>query len=379
MQTSFLPGIELKVPLLGFGCMRLPTASSNPADIDEALAQSMVDRAMEAGVNYFDTARPYHEGNSEPFIGRALKKYPRDSYYLASKLPIWEVKQPEDVERLFNLQLERCGVDYFDFYLVHNLNKRDYDTMVRNFVYGQLLAKKNEGKIRFLGFSFHDEPYLLEEICHAYEWDFAQIQLNYMDWKDIEAESLYNTLIRRKIPAIIMEPVRGGALATLSPESATLLKNARPDASLASWALRFAAGLPGVLTVLSGMSSPEQLEDNIKTFSDFEPLTEDETRLLQEAAAIYRSSGEIPCTACGYCTPCPFKVDIPRVIGCYNHYLQTKNWVAFDSLYCTMPNPAKAHSCTRCGLCLPKCPQALPIPDLMEKIGKFAEEIAQNN
>ena len=373
MRTTFLPGPDLNIPLLGFGCMRLPTAGGY-GDIDEPAAQAMVDRAMENGINYFDTAWPYHEGKSESFLAKALKKYPRESYFLATKLPIWEISKPEDVEKYFSQQLEKFGVDYFDFYLVHNLNKQNYDIMVQNMAYGQLMAKKHQGKIKNLGFSFHDEPYMLEEICNAFKWDFAQIQLNYVDWKDIEAEKLYETLTRRDIPAIIMEPVRGGTLASLCPQSAEMLSKERPGASLASWALRYAGSLPGVLTVLSGMSSMEQLDDNIKTFTNFEPLSDAEHELLEKAADVFRKSGSIGCTSCQYCVPCPFNVDIPRILSFYNHYSRSKNWYDFTNLYCTMPKSEQAHNCVDCGACLPKCPQSLPIPELMGKIAAFAKE-----
>ena len=389
MEKRCFAGIKTPVSLLGFGLMRLPllqtagqqTASqaSTGQPIDYATAEKMVDRALEAGVNYFDTAWTYHDGASEIFAGQALARHPREKYLLASKLPTWEIKSAEDVERIFAEQLKRCRVEFFDFYLVHSLNEDYYRIALETGVYELLLRKKEQGLIRHLGFSFHDHADLLERIVAGHGWDFAQIQLNYLDWEAQNAKRQYEILERKNIPVIVMEPIRGGALATLNPEARKILSETAPEASPASWALRYAASLPGVLTVLSGMSTPEQLEDNLATFSNFEPVSDGERNLLYNAAAIFRRSGGIGCTGCAYCTPCPFKVDIPHIFSFYNHYSLSKNWYDFDNLYATLPAAARAESCTSCGVCVPKCPQALAIPELIGKIAEFAKEGAEQN
>lgn len=324
-------------------------------------------------MNYFDTAWTYHGGNSDLFLADALKKYPRESYLLANKLPTGNINCPEDVEKYFNLQLKNCQVDYFDFYLVHTLNEKKYDVMIQNLVYEQLLALKDAGKIRYLGFSFHDKPYLLEEITNAYKWDFAQIQLNYLDWEGLDAESLYEILTRKQLPIIVMGPIRGGTLSDLCLHPTTILKKARPGSSISSWALRYAASLPGIMTVLSGMSNMAQLDENLNTFTDFEPISDTERSLLAEVATFYRKSGYIACTGCKYCTPCPHNVDIPRIFSCYNHYNKKKNVRAFKAEYSTLPRRTQAHNCVSCGVCMPKCPQKLAIPNLLPAISAFAK------
>lgn len=364
------------ISLLGFGLMRLPLAKEGKSDINEALATSLVDRAIAAGVNYFDTAWPYHEGLSEPFAGRALSRHPRETWHLASKMPTWEIRSPDDVERIFAEQLKRCRVEYFDFYLAHNLNRESCKAADAHGMYRILQRKKEEGLIRALGFSFHDEPALLERLVTEEPWDFAQIQLNYIDWEATDAKQQYAVLASRGIPVVIMEPVRGGALASLNPEATGMLKKAAPEASTASWALRFAASLPGVLTVLSGMNAPEQLEDNIRTMSDFKPLTDEERTVIAGAAASYLTSGAVPCTGCRYCMDCPAGVDIPRVFAIYNHYRTQEGLpnarVMFDALYRSLSESAQAKHCVACGECLEHCPQGIAVPEFMEKIAAFA-------
>jgi predicted aldo/keto reductase-like oxidoreductase len=375
MVKRHIDSLGVDVSLLGFGCMRFPVINNEYSKIDYPLAQKMIDRAFEMGVNYFDTAWPYHEKMSEVFVGEALAKYPRDRYFLASKMPTWEVfKSPrEDMEKIFSEQLEKCRVDYFDFYLVHSLDKEHLKNCRDYQMYEFLKKKKDEGKIRRLGFSFHDNPELLEEIVQSYAWDFAQIQLNYLDWEVLNAKRLYEYLTEKHIPVIVMEPVRGGSLAALSDKAAGLFKKADPQASISSWAIRFAASLPNVMTVLSGMSTLEQVEDNVRTLSDFKPLNEGEYQIINEAVAVYKASGTIPCTGCRYCTDCPQGVAIPRIFSHYNLYQIDKNKGAFANNYRSLLEREKAHNCVGCGLCMTHCPQQIKIPDFLKEIAAFAE------
>jgi predicted aldo/keto reductase-like oxidoreductase len=239
-------------------------------------------------------------------------------------------------------------------------------------MYGYLSKQKEAGRIRRLGFSFHADPSLLEEVVKSYQWDFAQIQLNYVDWEMLNAKRFYDFLTEHKIPVVVMEPVRGGALATLNDKASEILKKADPQASLASWALRFAASLPNVMTVLSGMSSPEQLEDNLKTMKAFKPLSGEDLKTLKEAAAAYIASGTVPCTACRYCMDCPAGVDIPRIFSQYNHYQIRKNRDTFMGTYKYLLEKEKAHNCVNCGRCVKLCPQGIAIPRHLKEIAEFA-------
>ena len=368
------------ISLLGFGLMRLPRVADKLSDIDYEAASKLVDHAMANGVNYYDTAYTYD--GSEAFAGHALSKYPRDSYCLTTKCPPWMVKTADDFERIFAESLERCKTEYFDFYLLHNLAKESTravgnDEYFKKFemigMYDMMRRKKDEGKIRRLGFSFHGTLAMFQKLLDKYEWDFAQIQLNYIDWTTTDAKSQYEILTERKIPVIIMEPLRGGALANLNKESAEILKQDQPDASLASWGMRYAASLPNVVTVLSGMNTMEQLTDNISTMNSFRPITEREKELLYKAAVVYNQSGAVACTGCRYCAPCPEGVDIPRIFSIYNHYLLVKYRIPFDNGYSTLAEREKASSCTKCGQCVEKCPQHLDIPGFMREIDEFAK------
>ena len=378
MQTRFFESIGQPVSLLGYGCMRFPKIPGTEK-VDEPAAQKLVDRAIEGGINYFDTAYPYHAGTSEIFIGKALKKYPRDSFFLASKLPLWELKTEADLDRIFNEQLARCQVEYFDFYLLHNLcvEHTEYERKVRAYEY--LLKQKEAGRIRHLGFSFHDTPALLEKHLQNYDVDFVQLQINYLDWEMQHADQQYEIAARHNLPVIVMEPVRGGALASLCPEALATLSKANPDASPVSWALRFVAGLPGVLTVLSGMSDMAQVEDNLKTLGQFSPLTDGESTVLQQALSEYRASGTVPCTGCRYCMDCPSGVDIPRIFSAYNQYcrLHKKRPFYFQTAYTIIGEEHQAHNCVACRLCEKRCPQHIEISRWMADIGREAQDIMQ--
>ncbi|MGI6004424.1 MAG: aldo/keto reductase [Christensenellales bacterium] len=359
-----------EISLLGFGCMRLPRVGTTQK-IDRTEAQKMIDYAYDHGVNYFDTAWPYHAGDSELFIGEALKKYPRDSFHLASKLPLWELREPSDVKRIFEKQLEKCQVDYFDFYLEHNINTEFQSLSEKADAHAQLAALKKEGKIRHHGFSFHDTADFLEQIVDQYDYDFAQIQLNYLDWDQQDAQRKYEILTQRGIPVIIMEPVRGGTLATLRPESVEIFKKADPDASVASWAIRFAASLPNVLTVLSGMSTMEQVVDNVATMTNFRPLSQADHGTVTAAVTAYRATGAIPCTACRYCMDCPSGVDIPKVFAYYNNYKVKGKKASFLDEYELLGDGAQAHQCIACNQCTEHCPQFIDIPKWMQEISAF--------
>ena len=378
MNTRIFKKTGEAVSLLGFGCMRLPVKTDGSIDYDAG--QVMVDHAIASGINYFDTAYFYHDRQSEPFIGTALSKHPRESFNIATKMPLMIVSSEEDVERFFNEQLENCRVDYFDYYLIHNINTAYLSKMRKYKVYEKMKEKQAQGKIKHLGFSFHDNIDVLVETLENYEWDFAQIQLNYMDWELQNAKGEYELLTKKGIPVIVMEPVRGGVLATLCDKSIEILKEANPAVSPASWAVRFAASLPNVLTVLSGMTNMEQLHDNIKTIDNFTPLVADDYAIIDKALEAYKKSGVIPCTACRYCMDCPEGVDIPKVLAVYNNYLigvtnnRRMNDFTFDIEYRILDKTNQAHHCIQCNQCVNSCPQHIDIPDWMQKIDGFVQE-----
>lgn len=359
---------DITLPLLGFGMMRLPRLDPEKPAIDYATTEKQIARAMEAGVNHFDTAYFYHDGLSEKCAGDLLTKYPRDSYTLANKMPVRAVKTAEDVSRIFAEQLQKCKTEYFDFYFVHNLNRKEWETTKRCNVYAYLREQQAAGKIRHLGFSFHDEPEVLQEIAAAHPWDFAMIQLNYLDWELYRSREQYEIVTKQKIPVMIMEPLRGGALANLNPQATGIFKNANPNVSNASWAFRYVASLPNVICILSGMTLNEHLEDNIKTLTNFKPLNDLEREIIATALAAYRKSGAIPCTLCRYCVPCPVGVDIPRIFGLYNQYKASGNFRHFELVYHKMNDDEKASACISCDVCIKKCPQNINIPAEFKKI-----------
>jgi predicted aldo/keto reductase-like oxidoreductase len=368
-----------QLSLLGFGLMRLPCENGS-GKIDTAQAMTMVDVALEQGINYFDTAYMYHEGNSELFTGEALSRHNRDSYNLATKMPLMTVKTRADVERIFNEQLKKCRTAYFDFYLLHNINQSNLSTAEQNDVYEQLKEKQKQGLIRHLGFSFHDRPELLRRVVEKYDWDFAQIQLNYLDWELQNAKEQYEILTQKNIPVNVMEPVRGGSLAKLCDTAIKIFADADPKASPASWAIRYAASLPNVQVVLSGMSNMEQLKDNIGTMNPFKPLTEGEYQVIEKALTAYRASATVPCTSCRYCMDCPEGVEIPKNLAVYNNYqtaLAGKHPMGsslFETEYRLLGEKAQAASCVACGQCSSRCPQHIEIPRWMETIRKLHDQ-----
>lgn len=362
---------DISVSMLGFGAMRLPTDANG--NIDDALNKKMVKTALDAGINYFDTAYMYMNGKSERAMGDALKPYDRDSFNLTTKMPVMMLEREDDVERIFNEQLERCRTDHFDFYLVHCLNKRNWENTKKYNVIPFLEQKKKEGKIKYLGFSHHDTPELLQEIIDYYDkWEFVQLQINKIDWKSCRGEEQYNIARKAKLPIIVMEPLRGSALANLNADATKILKDYNPDASAASWAFRWLAGLDGIFTMLSGMTKPEHLEDNIKTFKNLKPLSEEEQKVYDRALAAHMKSLAIGCTACRYCE-CPVGVDIASIFSLYNQYKQDTTGMGktgFISHYGALRENERADKCIKCGLCKSKCPQQLDIPALLAKVDK---------
>ena len=365
----------MTLPMLGFGMMRLPTLGPGNSRIDYATVEKQIARALEAGVNYFDTAYFYHGGASETCVGDVLSKFPRDSYYLASKMPVRMVRSEADVKRIFEEQLKKCKTPYFDFYLLHNLNQGRWKDAIQFKVYEYLLEQKKQGRIRKLGFSFHDKPEVLETIAKAHPWDFAQIQLNYLDWTMYRSKEQYEILVKYNIPAVIMEPLKGGALARLNPETEEVFRKADPKASVASWAFRYVGSLPNVLCILSGMTLMEHLEDNIRTFTDFKPLTDPERAVITQALAAYRKTKLIPCTNCRYCMPCPVGVNIPRNFEIFNQFRISGRVQRFPMDYNSIPEDQRASECVACGACLKKCPQKINIPAELKKIAAEAEKL----
>ena len=368
MEYRKMENLGISTSLLGFGCMRFPTNADGSIDEEEALA--MIDRAYRAGVTYFDTAYPYHGGMSEVVTGKALARYPRDSYYLATKLPLWSVKTIADVERIFSEQLERLQKDHVDFYLMHALGKDRWRFAKELDVLGYCERLRAEGKIRYLGFSFHDDYEAFEEIITSYKWDFCQIQLIYMD-KDTQA-TLKGVELAEKlgIPIVVMEPVKGGSLANLPSEGINeLFQKMRPGATASSWALRYAGSFDNVKVVLSGMSTMEQVEDNLSTFAGFEPLSDEEQAVIEKVSDALRSRVQNGCTGCRYCMPCPAGVDIPRCFGIWNQYHIYENvnearWNWKNGI----DEANKASNCVKCGKCEQACPQHIAIREDLARL-----------
>lgn len=350
---------NIETSLLGFGAMRLTTIDG---EIDEEKGFKLFDMAFENGVNYFDTAYPYTNRKNETFVGKALKRYPRDKFYLATKLSLNSFETKEEAMNSVDMQLKALQMDYIDFYLVHALSKTTFQKFKDWDMMKQVLKWKEEGKIRHIGFSFHDDYDTFKEILDYYDWEFVQIQLNYMDTDIQQGIKGYYDLLERKIPVVVMEPVKGGKLADFNKDVAADFKKYSND-SLAKWALRWVGSLEGVKVILSGMNEEEQVIDNLNTFKNFKPLNEEEQKLVTSVAEKLRKITKVGCTNCKYCLPCPNGVDIPRNFSIYNDYYMYNNKNSVMWPYSNLKkNNAFADMCVGCGLCSTKCPQGIDIP-----------------
>lgn len=362
---------DSKYPMLGFGLMRLP---EKDGVIDIPQVCKMVDAYLDSGMTYFDTAYVYHGGNSERAVKETLvSRHPRDSFTLATKLPAWCIKTKEDRDKVFNEQLERMGTDYVDYYLLHSIEDgNNYDTYEKLDCFNWGLEKKAQGKIRTFGFSYHGTPELLEQILDKHpEVEFVQIQLNYADWENpiVHSGRLYEILRQRNIPMVIMEPVKGGTLASMDPSIEKIFKDYDPNASVASWALRFVGSLPGVRFILSGMSNEEQMKDNLATFMNFKPLSDEEQALVQQARARLLSMDLIPCTSCRYCVDgCPSSIRIPDIFSAVNTRRNFPDDMRPVFFYNGLVDSSgRASDCLECGQCESVCPQHLPIIELLKE------------
>lgn len=359
---------------LGFGLMRLPMIGDK---IDIEQTKAMADEFMAKGFTYFDTAYVYGEdGASEKAAKEAVvDRFPRESFQLASKLPIWCCKTKEDLRKVFDISLERTGAGYFDYYLNHSLSKDKLDKLDELGAWDFVAEMKEKGLVKHMGFSFHDSAEVLDEILTKHpEQEFVQLQINYNDWESdsVQSRKCYEVARKHGKPIIIMEPVRGGSLAELTPEIQNVFKSVRPEMSVASWAIRFAANLEGVITVLSGMSNMEQMQDNLSYMTDLEPFSEEEKAAVDKAAEILRTTPTVPCTNCKYCTEgCPVKINIPELFKVYNRRNvygsreQTQN--RYNEIISESGKPA---DCIACGQCESVCPQHIEIVSLLEKIPK---------
>ncbi|MBQ7222894.1 MAG: aldo/keto reductase [Bacteroidales bacterium] len=368
MIYSDFKGIRLSK--LGFGTMRLPLEADGHT-IDQKKVEEMTDYAMKNGINYFDTAFPYHAGLSEISIGKALSKYPRESWYLADKFPGHQHADTFNPQETFELQLSKCEVDYFDFYLLHNVCENSYATYFdeRWKIIDYFIEQRKKGRIKHLGFSSHADLPTLEKFLdtpYGKEMEFCQIQLNFIDWTLQKAERKCEILRSRGLPIWVMEPVRGGKLAALSDDATALLKSHRPEESTAAWAFRWVQSIPGVTMVLSGMSNLEQMKDNVKTFDRENPLSAEENDLIMKIADSLHNT--VPCTGCRYCCDgCPAGLDIPILISAYNDLSMGMNFTPLMRIE-SLPEEKQPSACLACGSCMQICPQGIKIPEVLAKL-----------
>ncbi len=366
----------LKLSALGMGAMRLPVIDGDDAKVDAAAAQEMVDYAMEHGINYYDTAWGYHNGNSELVMGQALSKYPRENFYLATKFPGYDLSNMDKVEVIFEKQLEKCQVSYFDFYLFHNVCEMNIDAYLdpKYGIYEYLMKQKENGRIRHLGFSAHGSYEVIKRFLEAYgeHMEFCQLQINYVDWSFQDAKKKVELLKSYGIPVWVMEPLRGGRLAKLPENAEKQLKELRPDEKIPAWAFRFLQTIPEVTMVLSGMSNYEQMKENIQTFETEKPLSETEMETLLSVAD-GMLNGTLPCTACHYCVShCPQGLDIPALLELYNEHNFTGGGFIAPMALMAIPKEKHPDACVGCRSCEEVCPQQIKISEAM---ADFAEKL----
>lgn len=404
MQMRTSPKNGEKVSLLGYGCMRWPMKKGEDGKdhIDQAAVNEMVDYAYRNGVNYYDTSPAYLQGQSEEAAGIALSRYPRESYYIATKLSNFNNFSREAGLKMYRDSQEALRTDYFDYYLLHAIGTSGFEGFeeryINNGLLDFLLEEREAGHIRNLGFSFHGRKEVFDQFMalhEKYHWDFVQIEMNYVDWKhakvpeNVNADYLYEELAKRNIPATIMEPLLGGRLAKLPDAIAEKMKEREPQMSIASWAFRFCGSYPNILTVLSGMSSMDPLIENVETFSHFKPLNDEEKAFLMEMANLMEDYPTVPCNACSYCMPCPYGIDIPTIFRHYNDHvnsgeiaqsceqdhfqrLKRRYLVSYDRAVETV---RQADHCIGCGQCRPKCPQSIDIPRVLRHIDRYVEKL----
>ena len=361
---------EINLSGLGMGAMRLPVIDGDDSRIDETKTQAMVDYAMEQGVNYYDTAWGYHDGHSETVMGKALSRYPRENYYLATKFPGYDLSNMDKVEEIFEKQLEKCGVEYFDFYLFHNVCEMNIDAYLdeKYGIYEYLMKQKAAGRIRHLGFSAHGNLDVMKRFLDAYgkDMEFCQIQLNFLDWTFQGAKEKVELLKEWNIPVWVMEPLRGGKLAKLAVEDEKALKALRLEENIPAWAFRFLQSVPGVTMVLSGMSNLQQMQDNIHTFAEDKPLTEKEMDTLLQIADGMVKKIVLPCTACHYCTShCPQGLPIPELLALYNEHCFTEGGFIAPMALSAYPQEKLPSACIGCRSCEAVCPQQIKISEAM--------------
>ena len=362
---------DIRLSALGFGAMRLPVIGGDDSRIDEAAALRMVDTAMKNGINYYDTAWGYHGENSELVMGKALARYPRDSFYLATKFPGYDAANWGKVEEIFEAQLKKLNVEYFDFYLFHNVCEMNIDAYLddeKYHIYSYLMAQKRNGRIRHLGFSCHGGLPVLKRFLEAYgkDMEFCQLQLNYLDWTFQHGMEKAALLNEWHIPVWVMEPLRGGKLARLSPEYEKELKALRPNEEIPAWAFRFLQSIPSVTVILSGMSNQEQLEKNLATFAEDKKLTDTEMNALMGIAQKMLSVGTVPCTACHYCVShCPMSLDIPHLLSLYNEHAYTGGGFIAPMALSALPADKLPSACLQCRSCEQVCPQQIKISEVL--------------
>lgn len=368
---------DLSLSALGLGAMRLPVLDGEDSKVNQPAVEEMVDYAIKQGVNYFDTAWGYHDGNSEPALGKALSRYPRDRFYLADKFPGYDLSNMDKVEEIFEAQLQRCGVEYFDFYLFHNVCEMNIDAYLNPdyHIFDYLVAQKKAGRIKHLGFSAHGSREVMERFLKAYgsEMEFCQIQLNYLDWDFQDAKGKVELLKEYHLPVWVMEPLRGGKLANLEPKYQEKLKALRPQETIPAWAFRFLQSLPEVTMVLSGMSTLNLLKENVATFGEDKPLNRTEMDTLLAMAKEMVQKIALPCTACHYCVShCPQGLDIPSLLALYNEHCFTDGGFIAPMALMAVPENKQPSACIGCRSCEAVCPQQIKISEAM---ADFAEKL----